>query len=268
MKNLILPSLFTSMAVLAAGCGAPPPDDLEVVGAELRVGDFSFADPAVGQSYVVFGNQGVGPCTATLIDPAAVVTAAHCVRYFTGNLPGTFYIDVSSTQEVNYPIIAVRSFGSSGGNDDVAVIRLGQPVPASVAVPLRIQSGAIIAMGERFTMYGYGCRAHEPDAYSGHKQRYDGRYDHVVYGCPGDSGGPLIKTFPSGLRAISKVISGSHRAWWWSDPVPTYGLVYRHAYTIANQVDDWAGRPRGSYGVDPPRGGGGRGPDDPPILPQ
>jgi hypothetical protein len=168
-----------------------------------------------------------------------------------------------------YAVAAARSFGGRVGRDDVAVVRLAQPVPASVAVPLRLHSSAIISMGERVTMYGYGCRETLDDAYTDRKQRYDTNYDLTYYSCYGDSGGPLIKTFPSGLRAVSKVLSGRTGGLFpWEDWRVEYGLVYRYAYTIANQVDDWAGRPRGSYGVSPPSGGGGPRPDDPPIHPQ
>jgi hypothetical protein len=261
MRHLLRRSLALSLLALGAGCDLPSPDEVETHGGALTRGYFSFADPAVG----ILSPSG---CTATLIDPQAVVTAGHCVNWVTGPVSGTFSVDLDAATRVPFAVERVRSFGRYYGHDDVSVIRLAQPVPASVARPLALHSSAIISMHEHTTMYGYGCRSGSRDEYTGRKQRLDTRYGLDIYGCPGDSGGPFIKTFPSGLRAVSKLMSAilKHGFWPWEDePEMWYGLVYKHAVAIANQADAWAGRPPGSSGVTPPRGGGGRGPNDPPI---
>lgn len=256
---------------LAAGCDLePPPDEPGAVAREaqaLRFGSFSFADPAVGQIFW----PGIPWCTATLIDPEVIVTAAHCVAGRTGPFTGTFRVEHSSSVRFEFPLQQVRSFGSGrgAGHSDVAIVRLGRAVPREVAVPFGVNPWAIISMHERLTMYGHGCRAVDGDAYAGRKQRYDTTYDLTIYGCPGDSGGPLLKTMANGTRVVAKVISGKSRGIWpWSDWKAEYGLVYEYARAIQDQADIWAGRPVRP----PPQGGGGGGrppgPNDPPIQVQ
>src|SRR5688572_9754382 len=193
MRSCFLGTCFLTAALVGSGCAA---DDLalddEATDPDeqaLRRGSFSFADPAVGR--LVVGGAG---CTATLINPQVLVTAAHCVGYRTGAATGTFTIHLSSTSSRTYSVSEVKSYGSGVGNDDAAIVRLTGAVPASVAVPLEISCAAVISNHERVTMYGYGCRSTQGDSYAGRKQRYDTDFDQTIYACPGDSGGPLIKT--------------------------------------------------------------------------
>ncbi|UJR82927.1 trypsin-like serine peptidase [Sandaracinus amylolyticus] len=261
------PSVWLSVSILAAsigGCEAPRSGDLPpstfddagdggvgVVTEELRDGDFSFEDPAVGRLVV----NGSG-CTATLIDPIAVVTAAHCVDYRTGSISGTFTIHLSATNRQSFNVTSTRSYGSGVGDDDVAVVRLARAVPSSVATPFGVHPGAIVSNNERVVMYGFGCRAEEGDFAAGRKQRLWTRYDHDdVISCPGDSGGPVIKTMASGARVVSKVFSGRRRRLLRTEQL--YGLVYEYADRIDDQVDDWAGRPRSDHGGGGGGGGGG-----------
>lgn len=225
---------------------------------DLRQGSLSFEDVAVGQLNV----PGVGSCTASLVDPQAIVTAAHCVDYKTGAISGTFSIDLGASSSQTFNISEAKSFGSGVGHDDVAVVRLSSAVPSSVAVPFKLTYGAVISIGQRVTMYGYGCRTALGDSYSGQKQRLETNYSGKLYACFGDSGGPLIVStlrpgHTGGYRTISKVFSGWTEYWQFGWRMrPEYGLVYSLAPLIADQYDQWAGRPPGSSGIAHPRPGG------------
>jgi hypothetical protein len=225
---------------------------------DLRQGTLSFMDPAVGQLNV----PGVGSCTASLVDPQAIVTAAHCVGYRTGAMSGTFRIDLGANSSQTFDIAEAKSFGSGVGNDDVAVVRLSSAVPSNVAVPFKLSFSAVISMGQRVTMYGYGCRTARGDSYSGQKQRLETNYSGKLYSCFGDSGGPLIVStlqpgHTGGYRTISKVFSGWTEYWMFEWRIrPEYGIVHSRAPLIADQYDQWAGRPPGSSGIAYPRPGG------------
>jgi hypothetical protein len=261
--SLLWSSPWLLLTALAIGCAPPSeegpfedPAEVESEPQELRYGSFSFLDPAVGQLSTTDGG-----CTATLIDPRAVVTAAHCVGYRTGAVSGTFRIDLgpSASDRRSYSVQEARSYGDGVGKDDVAIVRLTSAVPASVAVPLAISCAGALSNGVRVTMYGYGCRNTQGDSYAGRKQRFVTDFDQTIYSCPGDSGGPVISPLGD-RRVISLVFSGKIRHWPW-DWNAAYGLVYRHATAVDMQADVWAGR-----SPEAPRcsGGGGGGSDDPP----
>lgn len=263
-------TVLASAALLAA-CEPPrstsyPPDyedgyegaadgGVGVATEELRSGEFSFEDPGVGRLVI-----GGSACTATLIDPIAVVTAAHCVDYETGSVRGTFTIHVSASTRHVFDVSSARSFGSGLGDDDVAVVRLARAVPSSVATPFGVNRYAAVSMHERVEMYGYGCRSTEGDFASGRKQRLATRFSDDIVSCPGDSGGPVLKTMASGPQVVALVFSGRRRSWhfgWRTEQL--HGLVYEHADRIEDQVDDWAGRPRRDRSSGGGGGGGGGG---------
>lgn len=261
---LLFNSPLLLLAAVAIGCAPPPegapfddPEAVELEQQELRYGSFSFLNPAAGRLSTTDGG-----CTATLIDPQSVVTAAHCVGYRTGTVSGTFRIDLgpSVSDRRSYSVLEAKSYGDGVGKDDVAIVRLASPVPASVAVPLAISCAGGISNGERVTMYGYGCRNTEGDSYSGRKQRFVTDFDQTIYSCPGDSGGPIISSLGD-RRIISLVFSGKIRHWPW-DWNAAYGLVYRHATAIDKQADVWAGRTPQAPSCS--GGGGGGGSDNPP----
>lgn len=260
MSTEVRRPVFLPLVVLLAACEMAPPDDAELVVGALKGGYLSFGDRAVG--FI----EPTG-CTGTLVDPQIVLTGAGCANRVNGAWSGTFFIDVDASTRLSYPL---EGAWYSGGEDPVALIRLAQPVPADVATPLGLHSSAIISMHETITIYGYGCHASSADPVNWRKQRRDPRYSDEIYFCSrGDAGGPLIKTFPSGFRAVAKVMNGVDLGgiWFWErqGTRAAYGLVYRRAVEIARQIDFWLRRPPGTTPVVPPHGGGGGGGRTPPI---
>ena len=148
-------------------------------------------------------------CTATLITPRALVTAAHCVEY--GACSGarcaegaraTFEDERGVVERI--PIEGWRAFATELNlgalenrsyvlNDDVGLVLLARDAPSFVA-PAPI-ARAYPSQGEALTAWGYGCTSRENESWDGAK-----RFDDFVEGvlesgrlCPGDSGGPVTR---------------------------------------------------------------------------
>lgn len=154
-------------------------------------------------------------CTATLIDPRYVITAAHCFDYQNGsNNPTSFEITDTAGRRV-FPSVKVdRAYmtASSGqpyvpSSDDVAIARLAMDVPASVAVPAVF--GGFPNFDEQVSAFGYGCTNRQTGANLGFKSVRDyiwgGR---TQMSCKGDSGGPRFHGVHTANGSLWGVHSG------------------------------------------------------------
>ena len=135
--------------------------------------------------------QIVGGCTATLITERHFLTAAHCINSAPMHRGGTFTIDLPGGGERAFQVDRAMALTTSRtGDSDMAVGRLVDSVPASVARPARI-STVQAQKGWHVSVIGYGGDA--LGGPSGVKRYRDFRLtgaDRVLEG--GDSGGPVF----------------------------------------------------------------------------
>lgn len=210
-------------------------------------GRLTYDFPAAGML-----RTGTGLCTATLVRPRVVLTAAHCVDYATADRPGQrlaqFIVEHDSSRRYAFDVDGMVSYSRVGpGIDDIALLRLTGDVPPEVATPVpfadRYPQG-----GESVTWYGYGCQSRAgSDQYTGRKQKIAFAYQNSNNSCPGDSGGPTVFGADG---AVFRVTSG------YSSRGDIFGDVVAMRGTLEAQAEAWspgAGQgDAGDGGVEPP----------------
>jgi MYXO-CTERM domain-containing protein len=212
-----------AIGVLAAssGCLAPPPAT-ESVAQPIVAGAADPADPAMVELFAIQRNS-VAKCTATLITPRILLTAAHCIfetqgaryRVFLGNDDGNV------TAKDLLPVTAAvfdPMYSNNAVSHDIGVVVLAAPL--SIApVPMNRDPLPATAVGQAARYVGYGLT-------DGVAQRGDGRKRAATapiaqitqtlirigknaHGtCNGDSGGPLLMDTGAGEAVIGVVSFG------------------------------------------------------------
>lgn len=174
-----------------AGCGTDAAESTDGRGDPLVNGQETWERPEVGLISV-----GGIRCTATLVAPRVLVSAAHCLGYRTAGTSGNYgSFTIRSGPDaapLRFQVERYRSYSRSLGSTDVALLLLSTPVPESVARPAGLARSRPPA-GERITVYGYGCTVRGTQIGFGTKRKRDflegQRLNNL---CPGDSGGPVI----------------------------------------------------------------------------
>lgn len=197
MTRLALVAVVVLSFTLDACVGQEPDESQDPA---LRFGDVTCAHPEVGKLRVDGGF-----CTATLVSPTTVLTAAHCYDFESGAAPGTFTIarcdGTQSVHQTDWEISIPYSVAPPFGHADIAITRLTTPAPDDI-VPASIATFDPY-LTEDMTAFGFGC-ADWDDGGSGAKRTrtFQWGWPHWM-SCEGDSGGPIFDSFDELSRLTS-----------------------------------------------------------------
>jgi hypothetical protein len=232
-RALLLSSIIVGTTLAACG-PEQPAGQTEEQNQPIVGGTATFARPEV-VSYTsppvnVNCKNTTGPliadgCTAELIAPRYLITAAHCVNYQAGPTGGSISMtNTAGAPVAGSPFAVSQTFAFSrvGTNNncsgvnlnmseaDVALVRLVNPINVAGVVPAMISS-LQPASGAAVTKMGYGCTSRNggdggAPAGGGFKQSLGFNWPNSNTNCPGDSGGPV---FFNGNQQIFRVNSAT-----------------------------------------------------------
>ncbi len=213
--------------VFVAACGEEDGlTDTEALDEKIRDGVVTDERPEVGR---------IGGCTATLVAPDVIITAAHCVGYGSRTSPGSYntFRVTNGGETRRYTVNRYRSFSRGLGENDICLMSLSEMVPPEFATPAPI-ARETPAGGTSLTVYGYGCTRIGGRG-DGQKRRATFREgDRAQHVCPGDSGGP---TFNDETGAIARITSGYRTDRGYTDIyAKTPGLYDR----LMAQIREWS----------------------------
>jgi MYXO-CTERM domain-containing protein len=200
---------LAALAALAVGCATRP--GLEARGRAVINGVNDDGHPTVGLLY----SQGWPCCTATLIGPRTVLTAAHCV---TDSKASPFVLrepieyELAGGLRVVTSVVVHPGYSGTSITNDLAVVHLLEAV--TKVTPTAI-AGTAPTVGENITLVGFGCLSEGEPATFGTKRTGDAviaavldtQYRFPVGAtlislCEGDSGGPSFVTAGAGLVQV------------------------------------------------------------------
>lgn len=208
------------LALAIVGCAAEPQRgaiDQAIFGGETVAAGGPIARSTV--MFVVQGGDGQHGCSASLIDAAHALTAAHCLI---GLQPGDqpeLVLAVKVTAGAG-PRRTVTSFVAfdSGFDEDIAVLRFAGGLPAGYEPVALAAPSLSLAPGAPLVLAGYGqttaavndrgtLRAAASQFAGGHGHRYEATAPGAGL-CSGDSGGPDYVANGATLVQLGVHVSG------------------------------------------------------------
>jgi secreted trypsin-like serine protease len=209
--RLIIPLAFTSLASPA----------LAIVG----LGAETVAGTGPGRHIVMIISTRGNVCTGTAIAQNLVLTAAHCVAP-----PATYRVSTPEHRQgfatagiAVHPRYDAAHYAAGRVTADVALVKVAQPLPASV-IPVALAVTGNVVAGDRFTIAGFGTIAPRSDAGLGVARAAQlvatGRPGNIqvrlfdpatadkrlgMGACTGDSGGPAFRQIGGEYRLFGVV---------------------------------------------------------------
>jgi V8-like Glu-specific endopeptidase len=209
-----------TVALTLAACSAIEPVEEAIGTEESRIvgGKVNTGDPAVFQFKTVTpltgGSSSVGSCTATLVSPTVLLTAAHCIEGAGANT--TAWVNNTTTPSTAFPSQSTgwkkiskmqkhekypQRFANLGY--DCAVLILEEPIADITPKTYRKTPLSASAVGTTARIVGYGNTNGAAGTGSGTKRELATRIKEVRDGvltigsrgavsCQGDSGGPAF----------------------------------------------------------------------------
>ena len=243
---MLLVTLVSIALDITATPGAPPPPTPIVGGTEAGTCDFP-AD-------VYIGNGGAN-CTASLIHPRVLVTAAHCL----GGIGMAGFGESSYSPELT---IAVQGCEANphyyDWGLDLAVCVLAQDAPAVDMVPVLMGCEADeLTPGHEVVIAGFGMSNEASGTGGGIKRFTSNTIDYVSWNaneiyllgnangsCYGDSGGPAYIQLSDGTWRVIAAVQGPH------PNAPPLGCGFGGTYTLIHTQMEWIEQTTG-YDVTP-----------------
>jgi secreted trypsin-like serine protease len=219
------------------------------------------AEPMARAIVMVVGSRG-NLCTGTALARDLVLTAAHCVA------PAATYQVLASKGSAPlairgisvHPRYEAQSFARNRATADVALIKLAAPLPERFAPAQLARGSSAVAVGDRFTIAGFGVTAAGSEAGIGVARSVAlvatgqpgalqirlvdpaTRGERAGLGaCTGDSGGPAFRDIDGRLVVIG-VVS------WSTGPKLSEGCGGLSGVTPLARYRDWVVQAAGKLG--------------------
>lgn len=224
-------ALFLGSAV-ALGCGQETAERAHSSRSSIVGGaeDGSEQYSAVFFLTLNIDNGARGGCSATLITPRVLLTAAHCLdpRVAGGQSLSVTASNAAVAPDAGSPAwLPVADFRrhpdwslSDLHSNDIGVVLLAQPFTTASPIPFNPKTLAAGDVGLPLTAVGYGITGPDRTDYGRRRavalsvRALDAK--HIILGnqtdkgiCHGDSGGPSLHTFPDGVTRVVGVHSYS-----------------------------------------------------------
>jgi hypothetical protein len=232
--------------------------------AHAITGSRSAPSEAVARSIVTVVGAGGGVCTGTLIAPAIVLTAAHCIMPGNANRVVDYSTKppqlITPRSIASHPAYNAKAMAAHRATADVALLRLPAPMPGKAPAPRGVPRVPITSQAS-FTIVGIGVTAagggagvgiaraaaltvtgrpgtlqiRLVDPATGHKGAGMG-------GCTGDSGAPAFED-QDGRSVVVGVVS------WSTGPNMSAGCGGLTGVTPLTLYKDWIDRTARGWGA-------------------
>jgi secreted trypsin-like serine protease len=220
MRRIWVPTL--GMLAALGACAPPSDEEAQTITQPIVNGTSDKGDPSMVEFLAIKGNL-VAKCTATLISPHVLLTAAHCVYETKGSTYAVFPgADDAAITSADLLHVQAATYDPQYNSDpsmghDLAIVALVNPLSAPI-IPLNRAAITDDDVGKTVRYIGYGLNDGVKMTGDGVKRQGSaplGGYNQDLLlvranphnTCEGDSGGPLLVSFGGKGEAIAGITS-------------------------------------------------------------